>query len=90
MAQQDEGGMDPKWMPDYIRIVDEFTYTHQTQKILIRPLKRQHFNVEMHEEMQVYYRQRGDDAYHPLTAEAYEGIKQKFAENGRQQLLNIG
>ena len=87
MAQQGEGGMDPKWMPDYIRVVDAFEMTHQTQKILVGPLKRQHFNVEKHPDMEVYFRQRGDTAYRLLTGEAFEEIKAAFREIGRLHLL---
>ena len=35
--------MDPKWFPDFVRIVDEFEYT-QTQKVLVRNLKQVHFD----------------------------------------------
>ena len=66
MAQQKTGGMDPKWMPDYIRIIDAFNVT-STQKILVRPFKQQHFNLEKHPDMVVYHRQRGDTTYHRLT-----------------------
>ena len=52
--------MDPKWMPDYIRIVDGFDMTHQTQKILVRPLKREHYNMDKFPDMKVFYRRRGD------------------------------
>ncbi len=90
MEQQKDGGMDPKWMPDYIRIVDDFEMTHQTQKIMIRPLKIQHFNIEKVPDINVYFRQRGDDTYHKLTPEAFEDIKSKFEDAGRRDLLYIG
>ncbi|MFP4445865.1 MAG: AMP-binding protein [Desulfosudaceae bacterium] len=86
MDQQEHHGMDPKWMPDYIRVIDAFTLTN-TQKILVRPFKRQHFNIESHPDMTVYYRQRGDTTYHRLTPEAFQEIKQQFAATGRQDLL---
>ncbi|MDY6904170.1 MAG: AMP-binding protein [Thermodesulfobacteriota bacterium] len=86
MAQQAAGGMDPKWMPDYIRIVDAFTLTN-TQKILIRPFKHDHFNIEANPDMNIYFRQRGDTTYHQLTPEAYQAIKQRFVETGREALL---
>ena len=35
--------MDRKWFPDFVRVVDEFEFT-QTQKILVRHLKADHFN----------------------------------------------
>jgi len=89
MAQQQNHGMDPKWMPDYIRVIDAFTLTN-TQKILVRPFKRQHFNIERHPDMTVYYRRRGDTTYHLLTPEAFQEIKQQFAATGRQDLLETG
>ncbi len=84
--QQQEGGMDPKWMPDYIRILDEFPVT-QTHKILIRPLKQQHFYLEKHPDMQVYFRRRGDSTYLPLTMEAFQEMKTEFQKTGRLHLL---
>ena len=45
IKQQEEGGMDPKWMPDYIRIIESFPVTN-TQKIMVRPFKREIFNLE--------------------------------------------
>jgi fatty-acyl-CoA synthase len=90
MRRQKEGGMDPKWMPDYIRIVDEFSMTHQTQKILVRPLKREHFNLEKFPDLEVYFRERGDDTYKKLTQESYAELKERFREMGRQDLLDAG
>ena len=89
MNMQTEGGMDPKWMPDYIRIHDAFTLT-DTQKIVVRPFKCEHFNIEKHPDMKIYYRMRGHDAYHLLTQEAYAEIKEKFVQTGREALLEIG
>ncbi len=90
MEQQKTGGMDPKWMPDYIRIVDSFSMTHQTQKILVRPLKREHFNLEKVPEMKSYYRQRGDDIYNELTEEAFKELRTLFDEAGRKNVLYAG
>ena len=90
MEQQENGGMDPKWMPDYIRVVDDFELTHQTQKILTRPLKREHFNVEKVSDMHIYFRQRGDTNYRKMTLEEFENIKKEFEETGRTHLLYAG
>lgn len=87
IRQQKEGGMDPKWMPDYIRVVDAFP-VNDTQKIMIRPFKREHFNLEARPDMKVYYRRRGDTTYHPLTPEAFQEIREAFRRNGRDPLLN--
>jgi fatty-acyl-CoA synthase len=88
MQQQREGGMDPKWMPDYILIIESFFLTN-TQKILVRPFKRYHFNIKERPEMEIYYRQRGDTTYHRLTPEKYDAIEKEFAKTGRQQLLAV-
>ncbi len=86
VQQQTKGGMDPKWMPDYIRIVDAFTLTN-THKILVRPFKRDHFNIEKHPDMEIYFRQRGDDTFHKLTLEAFKTIKMEFGKTGRANLI---
>jgi len=83
---QKEGGMDPKWMPDYIRIVDTFPVT-DTQKIIVRPYKRENFNIESNPDMEIYYRVRGDNTYKKLTSERYQEIKRLFETNGRTALL---
>ena len=87
VMQQREGGMDPKWMPDFIRIVDSLPMTHQTQKILTRPLKKEHFNIERNPEMEIYFRQRGDTTYHRLTADKFSMIKKAFETTERVNLL---
>jgi fatty-acyl-CoA synthase len=86
MQQQMESGMDPKWMPDYVRIVDAFVVT-ETQKIVSRPLKSENFNIERHAGMRIYFRQRGDDTFRPLTAEDFSEIKKHFLKTGREELL---
>ena len=86
MDQQKTGGMDPKWMPDYIRIIDEIPLT-STQKILVRPFKKDHFNIIKNPDMRIYFRLRGDTAYRPLTVEAFAEVQARFAETGRQGLL---
>ena len=35
--------MDRKWFPDFVRVVRDFEYTG-TQKVLVRELKRVHFD----------------------------------------------
>ena len=89
IRQQKEGGMDPKWMPDYIRVIDKFTVT-DTQKIIVRPFKREHFNIENTPGMKIYFRQRGDHAYRLLNADEFNKIKNDFMTNGRQTLLCSG
>lgn len=89
MGQQRDGGMDPKWMPDYIRLVDEFVLTN-TQKILIRHYKQQGFNITASPEMIVFDRRRGETSYHRLTEERFRDIAAGFEETGRSSLLGTG
>ncbi len=84
--QQRQGGMDPKWMPDYIRIVETFPVSN-TQKIMVRPYKKENFNIERHPGMRIFFRSRGDDRYRELTEERFREIRRAFAANGREALL---
>jgi acyl-CoA synthetase (AMP-forming)/AMP-acid ligase II len=86
IKQQKEGGMDPKWMPDYIRVIEHFPVT-DTQKIIVRPFKREHFDLECNPGMQIYYRKRGDDNYRRLTLDEFGKIKESFRSNGRETIL---
>jgi len=89
IKQQKEGGMDPKWMPDYIRVIDKFTVT-DTQKIIVRPFKRENFNMEGNPSMRIYFRRRGDNTYRLLTPEEFKKIKEEFVINGRESILTSG
>jgi fatty-acyl-CoA synthase len=86
--QQKEGGMDPKWMPDYIRIIDKFTVT-DTQKVIVRPFKRESFNIEKNPGMQIYFKKRGEETYHKLTPDEFNKIKNEFKTNGRETILSV-
>ncbi|MBN1497948.1 MAG: AMP-binding protein [Spirochaetes bacterium] len=86
VIQQKEGGMDPKWMPDYIRIIECFPVT-DTQKIMVKPYKKEHFNLECNPDMHIYYRERGGNTYHRMTWEKFSEIKEEFKKNGREALL---
>jgi fatty-acyl-CoA synthase len=86
MKQQKECGMDPKWMPDFIRVIDNFPVT-DTHKILVRPYKREHYNIERNPMMRIYCRGRGENGYHLLTPDEYQAIKECFIKNGRESLL---
>jgi fatty-acyl-CoA synthase len=87
ISQQREGGMDPKWMPDYIRIIDAFPVT-DTQKIMVRPYRKENFNIECNPAMVVYYRERGSDTYLKLTGEKFAELKESFRKNGRESLIS--
>jgi len=81
------GGMDRKWFPDFVRIVDEFEYT-QTEKILVRNLKAVHFDLRRLERAPVYWRTRGDARYRPFEAADYEALRRDFAQRERLDLLD--
>jgi fatty-acyl-CoA synthase len=83
-AQTDKGGMDPKWIPDFIRTVTAFEMT-PTQKVVVRSLKRQHFRPDS--AAPVFFRERGDETYRPLGECEYADLERRFRENGRAPLL---
>ena len=84
-AQCRTGGMDRKWFPDFVRVVEAFETT-STQKVLVRALKRRHFGVDGPGD-RVWFRERGDSTYRPLTSEDLGAIRDRFAANGRGALL---
>lgn len=86
LRQQQEGGMDPKWMPDYVRVVEQFEMT-KTGKIMVRPLKQRLFRLDTPGEI-IYFRRRGDTSYHRLTDDACAAICSEFAANGREALID--
>ncbi len=79
------GGMDRKWFPDFVRIVEDFEYTG-TQKILVRHLKAAHFHPDrVHDP--VYWRERGDTTFKPFSRDDFERLRQSFADAERLDLL---
>jgi fatty-acyl-CoA synthase len=85
--QVTDGSMDRKWFPDFVRIVDDFEYT-QTQKVLVRNLKQVHFDRNRLPDEPIYWRERGDVAFKPLTRDDYERLRREFAAAERLQLLD--
>ncbi len=85
--QVNAGGMDRKWFPDFVRIVDEFEYT-QTEKILVRNLKRVHFDRRRLGDAQIFFRTRGDTTYRPFGADDYERLRDEFAAREKLDLLD--
>jgi acyl-CoA synthetase (AMP-forming)/AMP-acid ligase II len=80
------GAMDRKWVPDFVRIVEEFEYT-QTQKILVRNLKRVHFDRRRLPHEPLYWRERGDAGFRDFSADDYEALRQEFERRERLALL---
>jgi fatty-acyl-CoA synthase len=81
------GGMDPKWLPDFVRVVDEFEYT-ETQKVLVRNLKRVHFDLPRLAGAPVYFRTRGDSRFRPFGDAEYRVLRKEFARSERLELLD--
>jgi len=84
--QVDHGGMDRKWFPDFVRIVETFEFT-QTQKILVRPLKRDHFRRDRLPREPLYWRRRGDATFREFGAADYADLRGEFREAERLHLL---
>ncbi|MCP4681861.1 MAG: AMP-binding protein [Desulfobacterales bacterium] len=80
------GDMDKKWMPEFVRVMDTFEYT-RTQKILVRPLKHEYYNLEWIPEANIYYYLRGFDSYKPFKKTDMDSLFEDFRKNGREQLL---
>ncbi len=81
------GSMDRKWFPDFLRIVSEFEYT-QTQKILVRNLKRLHYDRRRLPDAELFWRERGDRGYRPFSAEDFRSLRARFEASERADLLD--
>jgi fatty-acyl-CoA synthase len=86
--QTEHGSMDPKWFPDFVRVVDEFEYT-QTEKVLVRNLKRVHFDLaRLPEGTEIYWRRRGDETYQPFSSASYQELRREFEAAEKLDLLD--
>ena len=81
-----DGDMDRKWKPDFVRIVSDFEYT-RTQKILVRPLKHEFYDLEWVPEGTVYFFRRGFESYRPFTKKDLEDLRGEFEQNSRGHVL---
>jgi fatty-acyl-CoA synthase len=79
------GGMDRKWFPDFVRVVDQFEVTG-TQKILVRNLKSVHFDPHTVREP-LYWRERGDSSFRPFLMADFVELREEFASSERLGLL---
>ena len=76
------GGMDRKWFPDFVRVVDEFEYT-QTEKILVRNLKRVHFDRRrLAGRAALLAAPRRHGVHRPFTAADYEALRDAVRRGG--------
>jgi hypothetical protein len=85
-AQVRGGGMDRKWFPDFVRIVESFEFT-QTQKILVRSLKKDHFRRDRLATEPIFWRRRGDASFREFAAADYDALRREFAAAERLHLL---
>ncbi len=82
-----QGGLEPVGFPDFVRLVEEFEFT-ETQKVLVRRLKQQHFDRRRLPAAPLYWRRRGDDRFHAFTGEDFEALRRAFAASERLHLLD--
>jgi fatty-acyl-CoA synthase len=85
-AQAAGGSMDRKWIPDFVRVVQDFQYT-ETHKVLVRHLKRDHFNRQRLPGEPIYWRCRGDLAFREFHKRDYDELRAEFARRERLLLL---
>jgi fatty-acyl-CoA synthase len=85
-SQVVRGGMDRKWFPDFVRVVEEFEFT-QTQKILVRHLKSAHFSRRLLPDAAIFWRERGDTTFKPLTQADYGRLRERFERAERLHIL---
>jgi fatty-acyl-CoA synthase len=86
-AQVEHGSMDRKWFPDFVRVVDDFEFT-QTQKILVRHLKAEHFHRGRLPDAPLFWRRRGDAGYRAFGAADWEALRREFEAAERLLLLD--
>jgi fatty-acyl-CoA synthase len=86
-AQVTDASMDRKWFPDFVRLVDDFEYT-KTQKVLVRNLKKEHFDPHYRHGEPIYWRRRGDSRFQPFTDADFEALRKEFAAAERLPLLD--
>jgi fatty-acyl-CoA synthase len=86
-AQTTGGSMDSKWLPDFVRLVDDFEFTN-TQKILVRNLKQAHFCRRRLPDASLFWRERADTTFKPFTSADYERLRRTFEAAERLELLD--
>ncbi len=86
-AQVTEASMDRKWFPDFVRVVEEFEFT-QTQKVLVRNLKKSHFDRRRLPDEPIFWRERGDSSFKPFTDDDFREMRTVFEKAERVALLD--
>ena len=67
------------------RSASKFT---QTQKILVRNLKKTHFDRNRLPDDSIFWRTRGDKGYRTFSVQDYEQLRETFAKAERLALLD--
>lgn len=80
-AQPDLG---PKWRPRFVRVATEMPQT-ASGKVIARELRRQKWLSGD----PLWWRERGDPAYRPFTADDAERLRKAFEASGRVHLLDL-
>ena len=68
-------------------LVDDFEFT-QTQKVLVRNIKKMHFDPRRAPADPIYWRERGDTAFRPFSASDFEELRKEFAAREKLDLLD--
>jgi fatty-acyl-CoA synthase len=79
--------LSPKWMPTYVIVADELP-RGVTGKVLVRELRREKFLLD-DPRGPVYWRERGETTFKPLTPDDELAIRKRFADAGREHLLAL-
>ena len=85
--RREAGELGEKWFPDFVRVVAGFEHT-ASNKIQVRSLQQAHFDPARLPPSRVYWRQRSDDRFHPLSVADYELLRTRYAEQERLHLLD--
>ena len=62
--------------------------TPQTQKVLVRNLKKCHFDRRRLATEPIYWRRRGDEQFVPFTDADFASLREEFARAERAELLD--
>ncbi len=86
-AQVSDASMDRKWFPDFVRVVDEFEYT-ETQKVLVRNLKKCHFDRRRLADEPIFWRSRGESSFKVFSEDDFRALRADFEKAERAALLD--
>jgi len=82
-----QADLSPKWMPTYLRLARDLPRT-ATNKPLLRQLRREKFRLDLVSDP-IYWREDRRQPYRPFGAGDYRDLARRFAESGRENLLDL-